>query len=248
MTEANSLTVPMDPNTSLCKNDSKKLNAPYRQLIGSLMYLAVGTRPDISYAVGMLSRFLEIPSTAHWNAGKRVLKYLCGTIKIGLTYGSKDGIKNQLTAYSDADYASCIDTRRSISGVILILNSGPIIWSSRQQGIVATSTTNAEYIAAFEAAKEIVWTRQSLSDIGIQQEKQTILNVDNAAAENLLKNPTFHKRTKHIDVKFHYTRELIKNIIIKVQHVRSSDQLADILTKSLAREKFENNRKLINLS
>lgn len=175
-----------------------------------------------------------------------MLKYLCGTIEIGLTYDGKSEMKNQLIGYSDADYAACIDTRRSISGVILMLNNGPIIWSSRQQGIVATSTTNAEYIAAYEAAKEIVWTRQLLSNIGVKQE-QTILNIDNVAAETLIKNPTFHKRTKHIDVKFHYTRELIKNSSIKVQHVKSSDQLADILTKSLTRAKFENNRKLINL-
>lgn len=125
------------------------------------MYLAVGTRADILFAVSTLSQFLENPSELHWKAAKRVLRYLAGTCNMGIEYRSSN-MTNILTVYSDADYGTCSDTRKSISGVILILNNGPVIWFSRKQGVVATSTTYAEYIAAYDATKEIVWAGRIL--------------------------------------------------------------------------------------
>lgn len=244
--------VPADPHQKLTHNMDEEgnpgpiIDVPYRQLIGSLMYLAVGTRADISFAVSALSQFLENPSEIHWKAAKRVLRYIAGTSNMGIEFNSSK-TSNILMAYSDADYGSCLNTRKSVSGVILILNNGPIIWFSRKQGVVATSTTDAEYIAAYDATREIVWTRRILEELGLRQSESTVLYCDNAAAEQLIKNPVFHRRTKHIDVKFHYTRDIMKQGHLTVKHIPSNEQLADILTKPLSRDKFEANRQMISL-
>jgi len=123
------------------------------------------------------------------------------TTDIGITCGHDRS--NNLLAYSDADWANCVNTRRSTSGIVLMLNGGPITWFSRKQGVVATSTTNAEYITAHEAGKEIVWARRLLKEIDCEQKGPTTLYCDNAAVEKLITNPIFHRRKKHIDVKFH---------------------------------------------
>lgn len=139
MMNCNSVSIPMDTHVTLKREFDKDGNIikdetiPYSQLIGSLMFLAVGTRPDISFAVSKLSQFLEIPTTTHWLAAKRVLRYLQGTKSLGLTYGTKINEGMELTAFSDADYASCMDTRKSVIDIVLMLNGGPVIWSSRKQ-------------------------------------------------------------------------------------------------------------------
>lgn len=229
-------------------NSIKDETIPYRQLIGSLMFLAVGTRPDISFAVSKLSQFLETPTTTHWSAAKRVLRYLQGTKSLGLTYGIKFDQGMALTAFSDADYASCIDTRKSISGVLLMLNGGPVIWSSRKQGVIATSTTDAEYIAAHDASKEVVWTRGLLRETGQNQLEPTTLYCDNAAAETLINNPVLYRRTKHVDIKYHYVRDVVKDRQLIVTHIGSNQQRADLLTKPLSIQKFLFNRNLLNMT
>lgn len=252
MENCNPVGVPADPHQMLTRNMDEDgipdptIDVPYRQLIGSLIYLAVGTRTDISFAVSALSQFLENPSEIHWKAAKRVLRYIAGTSNIGIEFNSSK-TPNILVAYSDADYGSCLDTRKSVSGVILTLNNGPIIWFSRKQGVVATSTTNAEYIAAYDATREIVWTRRILGKLGLRRSESTVLHCDNAAAEQLIKNPVFHRRTKHIDIKFHYTRDIMKQGLLTVKHIASNKQLADILTKPLTRDKFEANLHKISL-
>lgn len=254
MDESNPMATPLDAKMALRRNedeDGKAKDAadvPYRQLIGSLMYLAVSTRPDIAFAVSNLSQFLTNPSIDHWKAAKRVLRYLQGTIGLGILFIGNCEQPNVLFAYSDSDFATCIDTRKSISGVTLILNSGSVIWSARKQGVVATSTTDAEYIAAHDASKEIVWTRGLLEEIGVTQDSPTMLYCDNAAAEKLIKNPVFHRRTKHVDIKYHYVRQIYEDGKLKIQHVASEDQLADIFTKPLARDKFLINRHRLGMA
>jgi len=243
MDNCNEVAMPADPNVVLTRNISEDnqaiTNVPYRQLIGSLMYLSIGTRPDITYIVNKLSQYLEHPSSIHWSAAKRILKYLKGSITLGIKFGeTSTEDKNIITSYSDADYAACIDSRRSTSGVVVMLNGGPVIWSSRKQGIVATSTTDAEYMAAHETAKETIWAQGLLDDLGVNQTKPTKLYLDNVAAEYLIKNSTFHKRTKHVDIKFHFTRDLVNQKKIEIIHVASSNQIVDILTKPLTKEKF----------
>lgn len=253
MTYCKTACTPMEPGAILISNKDENgqpgpvANVPYRQIIGSLMHLAISTRPDISYAVSTLSQFLERPSNSHWLAAKRVLKYLKGIPDLGITFGGDCNLNNQLIAFSDSDCASCPNTRKSVSGIVLMLNNGPVAWSSRKQSIMATSTTDAEYVAMCEAAKEVVWTRRLLNELGIHQERATNLYCDNVAAKLLIENPAYHKRTKHIDIKFHYTREQVKNGLIKVNHIDSSNQLADILTKNLSRDKFKANCSLLKL-
>lgn len=212
MGNCNAIKTPIDVNATIQANvdNEGKLpaNVPFRELIGSLMYLSISTRPDIAFAVSKLSKYLANPSNKHWLLAKRVLCYLKGTVDLSIKFHLSTDIVNQLQAYSDADYAACLDTRKSTSGVVTI-NSGPIIWFSRKQGVIATSTIEAEYIAAYDAAKEIVWARALLKELHIKQPTPTILHVDNAAAEQLIKNKIFHRRTKHIEVKYHI-RDILK--------------------------------------
>lgn len=251
--KSNPMTTPADANVILHRNEDENGNPKnpaqvlFRELIGSLMYLAVATRPDIAFIVSNLSQFLSNPSLEHWMAAKRVLRYLQGTIGLGIVFDGNSKDLNILNAYSDADFATCLDTRKSVSGVVLILNGGPMIWSARKQSIVSTSTTEAEYVAAFEAAKEVVWTRQILKIIGVPQMKPTTLYCDNEAAERLVTHPIFRRRTKHIEIGFHYVQQTQQNGNIDIKHISTKGQLADIFTKALVREKFITNRNELGL-
>ena len=213
-------------------------NAPFRQLIGSLMYAAVGTRPEIAYIVNQLSQFLEAPSKEHWIAAKRVLRYLKGSLDVGITYSASED-PNQLIAYSDASWASEIETRKSVTGICLMLNNGIVGWKSKKQSVVTDSTTYAEYVAAHACSREVVWLRNLLEESGCEQLLPTVLNMDNAAAELLIKNPIQHERTKHVDIKFHYVRECFERGLLTIRHVSTDNQLADIFTKAVPVNKFD---------
>lgn len=192
----------------------------------------ISTRPDISYAVGQVAQFSSNPSKAHWEAVKRILAYLKGTADYGIFFSGskKDGL---LSTYSDADYAGDLETRRSTTGFWLILNEGPVAWTSRRQHCTTLSTTEAEYVAVCEATKETVWMRNLLQNIGLEQSAPTVLFCDNQSAIRLVRNPEFHKRTKHIDVQFHFIREKQEDGTIDVQYIPTDQQLADIFTKPL---------------
>ena len=163
------------------------------------------------------------------------MRYLKGTSKVGITYRN-GGSDFNLVGYSDADFANDVETRRSTTGYIFELSNGPITWCSQRQKSVALSTTVAEYIAACEATKEATWLRLLLNDIGCQCTSPTIINIDNQSSIKLVKNPEFHKRTKHVDTRYHFIREKYQERAINVCYVPSELQLADILTKALPRE------------
>ncbi|RWS02083.1 gag-pol polyprotein-like protein [Dinothrombium tinctorium] len=256
MSECNKVSVPVDPHVKLNeemfpKQDEEKEDKnkfPYRELIGSLMYLAIGSRPDLAYAVTILSQYLEKPHILHWEAAKRVLKFLKGTMRAGITFCGSTQNKDVLIGYSDADFAGCEDTRRSRTGIMLMLNGGPIHWISRKQGLVTKSTTEAEYVAASEASSEIIWARRLLKDMGHAQNLPTLLYCDNIAAISLVQNPNSNKRTKYIDVHYHYIREKNQEGTIKIQAISSKEQIADILTKALAPDKFKSICGILNLA
>ena len=145
---------------------------------------------------------------------------------------------NQLIAYSDASWASEPESRKSVTGIVLMLNGGIIGWKSKKQTVVTDSTTYAEYVAAHSCSRDVVWLRRLLEDLNYEQSSSTCLFLDNAAAELLITNPVFHERSKHVDVKFHYVREVFERGEIAIQHVSTRAQLADFLTKSLAGEKL----------
>jgi hypothetical protein len=174
----------------------------------------------------------------HWTAVKRILRYLQGTPDYGLIY-RRPSITPQLTGFCDADYGGDIDTRRSRSGYVLQFGSGIIAWSSQSQKCTAQSTTEAEYIAACMATKEAVWLRRLLDNIGYPQTSPTPLFGDNQSAIRLVKNPRYHKRTKHIDIQYYFIREKFENDDIDISYISSDQQIADIMTKPLPRDKFE---------
>ncbi|CAL1687619.1 unnamed protein product [Lasius platythorax] len=206
------------------------------------MYLAITTRPDIAFSVSVVSQSLESPKQSDWQAVKRIFKYLRGTLSTKLLYRTnyKPGM---LKAFSDADYAGDIQTRRSTSGIVCKYFGGAISWMSQKQRSVALSTTEAEFIAANEGTKEVIWLKRLLQEITVLNEVPTLM-IDNASAIKLVKNPEFHKRSKHVEVRYYFVREKYHEGVINVEHVASIDQIADIMTKPLAKVQY---LKLVNM-
>jgi ribonuclease HI len=236
MTECKPLITPLSTATKLTK-DGEPLDTStsgYSQLIGSLMYLSVCTRPDIAQAVGALARYMTAPTLAHWQAAKGILRYISGTASYGITFGG-NGLT--LEAYCDADYAGDIDTRRSTTGYVFTLGGGAISWSSRLQPTVAASTTEAEYMAAAYAIKEALWLRTLLSELGLDTGTITIC-ADSQSAIKLLKNPVFSMCSKHIDVIYHFARERVTRKDVAFKYIPTDKMAADALTKPLPSTKF----------
>lgn len=241
MVEAKPVSIPADPHTTLYPandDDIKSENVPYKEAVGSLIFLAVVSRPDIMYAVNSVSKFLNNHNDKHWKAVKRIFAYLVGTSDVKIEYRS-GGSNAELVSYSDADYAGDVETRRSTTGYVFNMANGPITWSAERQKLVTLSTTEAEYVAAATAAKELIWIRKLLSGIGCPCASATVLRVDNMSSINLVMNPEYHKRTKHIDTRYHYIREKVVSKKIKVECVPTEFQKADIFTKPLPKERFK---------
>lgn len=238
MKDANPVTTPMENRGESENGDAEKVDFPYREAIGSLIYLSVGARPDISFAVGYLGRFAEKPTKSHVTAVKRVIRYLKGTNTYGILFPYNGDNQLSLSAYSDADFAGEAHTRKSTSGYCFLLGMGLISWGSERQKSVALSTTESEYIAGSQTVKEMVWIDQLLRNLNQDIEKP-LLHMDNQSALKLIKNPEFHKRTKHIDVRYHFIREKFENNLFDLIYVGTHNQLADIFTKPLPRVQFE---------
>ena len=207
----------------------------YRQFIGNLIYLT-NTHPNLSYAVSIISRFMQEPRDNHWNAAKRVLRYIQGTKNFGLLYTKTKNFV--LGGYSDADFAGSIDDRASTSGYLMNMGSVAVSWSCKKQAIVTTSSAEAESISAWEAACEIVWLHRILQDLGISQVEATSLFIDSQSTIKLAKNPVFHSKTKHVDTKYHHIRSLIAKDVLKPVYCPFEDQISDIFMKPLGRIKF----------
>ena len=208
---------------------------PYSSAVGSLMYAMVCTRPDIAFAVGAVSRFLSNPGNEHWNAVKWILRYLKGTAKCCLCFGKGNLM---LTGYSDADMAGDVDSRKSTSGYLITFAGGAISWQSRLQKCIALSTTEAEFIAITEGCKEILWIKKFLQELGQDQENY-VLYCDSQSAIHLSKNSTFHSRSKHIDVRYHWIRDVLESKLLKIEKIHTNDNGADMLTKPLQMEKIK---------
>jgi len=177
----------------------------YREITGCLMYLSCCTRPDIAQGVGLLTRAMKEPRTVHLAAAKHLLRYVGGSRDQGIEYGSSKG----LVGYADSDHATDKDTRRSTTGYVFLLNGGAVSWKSKLQPTVATSTCEAEYMAAGEAVKEALWLRKMLPEFG--QPRETVLIYgDNQSALAVIGNPVASERVKHIDIVHHFTRERVE--------------------------------------
>jgi hypothetical protein len=246
MEDANPVSTPLDPNIKLRPNEDKReanRSNDYASLMGSLQYLAIATRPDIAYAVNRLAAYTANPSFEHYTAAKRVLRYIKGTQNYGITYrdhntkliGPPDS--NLFYGFSDAAYANA-DDQRSISGYVFLSNMGAITWMSKKQTTIALSTTEAEYVALSEASREAIWLRHLYGELGFVQKEPIILLGDNDGSVSMTKNAQFHKRTKHIDLRWHWVRNLVNDGLVNVIDCRDAQQTADIMTKSLPRPKY----------
>jgi len=233
MADSTPVKTPLDANVKLEKTpEGESHDIPaYRHAIGSLMYAATGTRPDIAFAVQHLSQFSSNPSPAHWTAIKRVLCYLNGTKNLGIIYGLDDNFDP--TGYADADWGSNPIDRKSISGYTYLVAGGPVSWRSKKQPTIALSTMEAEYQAASLATREAAWLRHLYEEIGSPSPNPTTLNLDNRSAIDFAKNSGFHARSKHIDIQHHFVREKIVSNEIVVFHCPSAENIADIFTKPL---------------
>eukprot|EP00253_Pinus_taeda_P035890 PITA_35890 len=206
----------------------------YRQLIGALMFL-VNTRPDICFAVNTLSQQMVEPHLFHWVGAKNLLRYLRGTINHGLRYTAGSVI---LGGYTDADWAGSVVDRKSTSGCCFNLGSASISWMSRKQKSVALSTAEAEYIAASMACCEAVWLRKLFSELFQHVLDTTVILCDNQSGIRMTENPVFHDQSKHIDIRYHFIRDMVQRGAVRLDHIGTDEQVANILTKPLGKVKF----------
>ena len=194
------------------------------------MYLTI-TRPDITYAVNWLCQFTSSPKNSHLKAALKVLHYLKGTIGLGLFHSSKSDLC--LKAYTDADWGSCVDSRRSTSGICMFLGDSLISWKSKKQDMASNSSAESEYRAMAMGSREIAWLVKLLAEFQVPQTKPVPLFCDSTSAIHIVNNAVFHERTKHIENDCHITRDMIEQGMLMTMHVDTTNQIADVLTKPL---------------
>ncbi|MCO5604381.1 hypothetical protein L7F22_058546 [Adiantum nelumboides] len=236
MLDCKPISMPLDVNTKLSAHDDdvlKDLNM-YR-IVGSFIYLTI-TRPDLSYAVGLQSQFMQLPRKPHLDAMRRALRYVRATLDHALFYAAD--VPVELHGYTDADWVGSATDRRSTSGFMFTLGSAAITWSSKKQPTVALSSTEAEYRGAAVAACEISWLRKLLMDLRLQVDREVVIYCDNLSSIQLAENPVFHARTKHIEVHYHFVRDQVLASDIDLVYVSTEEQVADIFTKALGAEKL----------
>jgi hypothetical protein len=246
MEECNPAETTIPLGTKLSKNDEGPTvdSTLYKSLVGSLLYLTA-TRPDIMYATSLVSRFMESPKDSHWKMAKQILRYVAGTLNFGLWHTKPDS--NQLSSYTDSDFAGSLDDRKSTSGHVFQLGTNLISWASKKQLIVSISSAEAEYVAATSASCQAVWLRRILKDMAHTENDPTPIFCDNTSSIALSKNHVFHKKRKHIYTRFHFIRELVNNGDILLQFCGSRDQLVDIFTKPLGKSVFDFQRKHLGI-
>lgn len=237
MVGAKPVSTPMATSPKLTLHSGTRLQDPteYRSTVGSLQYLAF-TRPDLSFAVNRLSQYMHAPTFEHWNAVKRTLRYLAGTSDQGIML--RRGNSKALHAFSDADWAGDADDYISTNGYLVYLGHHPVSWSSKKQNTIARSSTEAEYRSVANASSELIWIASLLHELGIPFDKPPTIYCDNVGATYLCANPVFHSRMKHVALDYHFIRKQVQSGALRVVHVSTKDQLADVLTKPLSRPAF----------
>ncbi|XP_039123455.1 secreted RxLR effector protein 161-like [Dioscorea cayenensis subsp. rotundata] len=222
MQNCKKIDTPLNPNEKLHLYDNSGEIDPVRnrRIVGALLYLT-HTHPDITHAVSMVSRFMQSPSVFHFGSVKRILRYISGTINYGIHYKKCEEFK--LIGYSDSDWSGSQDDQRSTTGWVFSLGSGAIAWFSKKQAITALSSTEVEYISLTAAICEALWLRRLLDDLGEKQVVSSVIHCDNRSALSIAKNPILHGQTKHIDTRFHFIRDLVKDEVILVKHCKTDD-------------------------
>ncbi|XP_021834587.1 uncharacterized protein LOC110774362 [Prunus avium] len=231
MSSCRPCSTPSKPHTQVLQSEGTLLSDPslYRSVVGALQYLTF-TRPDLSYAVNSVCQYMTAPTEIHWLLVKRILRYIQGTLDHGLKFSSGPW---QLHAFSDADWAGDVNTRRSTTGFVVFLGPNPISWQSKKQTSVARSSTEAEYRSLAHTSADIAWIRQVLQDLKVRLPQQLVLHCDNLSAIALSSNPVFHSHIKHLDTDFHFVRERVQRGDLIVQYIPTEEQVADVFTKGL---------------
>ncbi|GKV27388.1 hypothetical protein SLEP1_g36561 [Rubroshorea leprosula] len=241
------VSTPIACGTRLSKYDESTKVDPslYRSLVGNLRYLTC-TRPDILYGVGLMSRYMEAPTSTYMKMAKRVLRYIKGTVDYGLTYSFSTNF--QLYGYSDNDWGGDVDDRKSTTGFLFFLGDTAFTWCSKKQPIITLSTCEVEFVSAAACVCHAIWLRKLLEMLRIPQDEATIIYIDNKSTIALGKNPMFHDRSKHIDTGYHFIRECIERKDVKLAYVKTNVQIADIFTKALKFEDFARLRAWIGVT
>lgn len=235
MDQSNPTTTPME-TTPIPESDKQLLedDKPYRELVGCIMYVMLTTRPDLSFAINFFSRYQHEQTEARWKGLKRILRYVKGTLDLGLFF-TRNG-EEKLECYVDADFASEKD-RKSTTGFLIKVGNNPVDWVTRRQSAVALSSTEAEYIALATVTAEVIWIERLLGDLGTERIDSPTIHEDNQSCIHLL-SKWEHKRLKHVDIKYNFVRELHEKGLIKVKYINTKDQIADVLTKPLPGPQF----------
>lgn len=231
MTDCSPVPTPMSTGSYLTKESGELIDnvSQYRSVIGALQYVTL-TRPDIAFSVNKLSQFLSSPRTQHWKACKRLLRYLKGTIHLGLQFNNKGAL--QLHCFSDSDWACDRDDKKSVAGFAVYLGPNLVSWSSKKQAVVSKSSTEAEYRSLAHAASEVPWIQSLLGELNIKLSSTPMMWCDNQEAIALAYNPVYHAKTKHVELDIHFIRDKVTAKEIEVCFVPSQDQTADVLTKA----------------
>ena len=229
---------PIEENHKLALASGELLNdvASYRRLVGRLIYLTI-TRPELTYAVHVLSQFMHSPKGEHMQAARRLLRYLKGSPGDGILLHAKNDL--QLYGFCDSDWGACPLSRRSLTGYFVTLGGSPISWKTKKQATVSRSSAEAEYRAMAEATSELVWLRSLLASLGVFHSQPMKLFCDSQSALHIAKNPVFHERTKHIELDCHFVREKLTAGLLRLLHITTQHQPADIFTKTLGKKQFQ---------
>jgi hypothetical protein len=248
MSDCKPVSSPLSTSEKLSLHDGSLLGnndaTQYRSIVGGLQYLTL-TRPDIAFSVNKVCQFLHAPTTVHWAAVKRILRYIKQCTKLGLHIHKSPS--TLVSAFSDADWAGSIDDRKSTGGFAVFLGSNLISWSARKQPTVSRSSTESEYKAIANATAEIMWVQILLKELNINSPRIAKLWCDNLGAKYLSANPVFHARTKHIEVDYHFVRERVLQKLLEIDFFSSQDQVADGFTKALSVRLLENFKVNLNL-
>lgn len=223
---------PVEPNHRIAAESGDYVDKQqYQRLVGRLIYLS-HTRPDIAYAVSVVSRYMHDPRSGHMDAVNRILRYLKGCPGKGILFSAHGHLN--IEGYTDADWAGCLDDRRSTSGYCMFVGGNLISWRSKKQSVVARSTAEAEFRAMASGLCELMWLKMLLTELQLYRSIPLQLYCDNQAAINIVHNPVHHDRTKHVEIDRHFIKEKLDEGVLQVTYVKSVDQLADVLTKGMS--------------
>ena len=243
MQNSKPVSTPVDRDIYSEDKTESAAHMPYPELVGAVLYLSSGSRPDISFAISYLSRFMHSPTMNLWTCAKRLLRDLNHTRNFGICYDGEQSGSYQF--FCDSDYAACPRTRKSTSGMVIVANGGPLFWASRKQTSTALSSCEAELMSAADFAKVALWFHRLVSELGYPEVPR--IQIDNQASIKLILESQLSRRTRHIEVRFYFVREKVEERKLEIVHVPSQKNLSDILTKPMNKTCFQRLRDSIGI-